>query len=68
MHYARGNDRSAAKVFKWTELELPAKTDQVIQKRQTIRDFSTRKHYPGRHKVEVQINGIRMAESAFEIV
>jgi 3-methyladenine DNA glycosylase AlkC len=68
MHYARGNDRSSTKVFKWTELELPAKTDLGIQKRQTIRDFSTRKHYPGRHKVEVQINGIRMAESAFEIV
>lgn len=67
LHYARASDRTSAKVFKWTELNLPARGDLTIQKRQTIRDFSTRKHHQGIHKVEVQINGIRMAESSFHL-
>jgi hypothetical protein len=65
LHYARAAERTAAKVFKWTELELPAKGEMTIQKRQTIRDFSTRKHHPGSHRVEVQINGVRMGEAEF---
>lgn len=67
LHYARASDRTSAKVFKWTELNLPGKGSLTIQKRQTIRDFSTRKHYQGNHKVEVQINGIRIAESSFHL-
>ena len=34
---------------------------------QTIRDFSTRRHYRGRHRVELIVNGKTMAESGFDM-
>jgi hypothetical protein len=40
----------------------------VLTKRQTIRDFSTRKHHPGAHAVELQVNGRRVARTEFLLV
>ncbi len=68
LHYARASGRASAKVFKWAALELPAGKELVLTKRQTIRDFSTRRHHPGRHRVELQVNGRRLAETAFTLL
>lgn len=67
VHYIRATGPTAQKVFKWTELELPPGAPHTLTKSQTIRDFSTRKHHPGRHRVELQINGHRLAEATFEL-
>lgn len=67
VHYARASGRASEKVFKWTALDLPAGASATLIKRQTIRDFSTRRHHPGRHRIELQINGRRLAESAFTL-
>lgn len=67
VHYARASGRASEKVFKWTELTLAPHETLALTKRQTIRDFSTRKHHPGRHRVELQINGRRLAETAFTL-
>lgn len=68
VHYARASGRASEKVFKWTELTLAPGETTTLTKRQTIRDFTTRKHHPGRHRVELQINGKRLAESAFSLL
>jgi 3-methyladenine DNA glycosylase AlkC len=65
VHYMKARGVSAEKVFKWTEADLPAHGTLELSKSQVIRDFTTRKHHPGRHRVELQINGQRVAESAF---
>lgn len=67
VHYARASGRASAKVFKWTTLELAPGESATLTKRQTIRDFTTRRHHPGRHRVELQINGRRLAETAFTL-
>lgn len=67
VHYARASGRASAKVFKWTALELAAGESVELTKRQTIRDFTTRRHHAGRHRVELQINGRRLAETAFTL-
>jgi len=67
VHYARASGRASAKVFKWTALELAPGESVELTKRQTIRDFTTRRHHPGRHRVELQINGRRLAETAFTL-
>ena len=67
IHYARASGRSSAKVFKWAALDLAAGESVELTKRQTIRDFTTRRHHPGRHRVELQINGRRLAETAFTL-
>ncbi len=65
VHYARASGRASEKVFKWTTLTLAPGETVVLTKRQTIRDFSTRKHHPGAHGVELQVNGRRVARAAF---
>ncbi|MBE2286501.1 MAG: DNA alkylation repair protein [Prosthecobacter sp.] len=65
VHYVKARGVSAEKVFKWTEADLPAKATLDLAKAQVIRDFTTRKHHAGRHRVELQINGERMAETVF---
>ncbi len=67
VHYARTIGKASEKVFKWTQLDLGAQEALTLIKRQTIRDFSTRRHHPGKHRIELQINGRRLAETAFSL-
>ena len=54
-------------MFKWSVLDLAARTIVALTKRQVIRDFTTRRHFAGRHVIELQINGRRRAETAFHL-
>lgn len=67
LHYVRAGAATSQKVFKWTEIELSAGEALTLTKRQTFKDFTTRKHYPGVHRIELQVNGQRIAETAFEL-
>lgn len=68
VHYVKANGGTSEKVFKWSELELPARATKTLQKRQTFKNFTTRKHFAGTHLVELQINGQRLAKNAFLLV
>ena len=48
----------SSKVFKLKELVLSAGQEVFISKNQRLMDFTTRKHYPGKHKLSIQVNGI----------
>jgi len=67
VHYVKKSGASSAKVFKLKLLELPPRATFVIRHKQRIQDFTTRVHYPGRHEVELFINGERMARTFFEL-
>lgn len=67
LHYARASGRASEKVFKWKQVRLAPGETLVLAKRQTIRDFSTRKHHAGRHVVELQVNGRRLARATFTL-
>lgn len=68
VHYARAGGKTAAKVFKLKTFDLAARGTTNLSIRQTIRDFSTRRHHPGRHEVELIVNGRTMATAAFELL
>lgn len=68
VHYVKAHGGSTEKVFKWTELTLPPNSALDLTKKQTLLDFTTRRHYPGQHRIELQINGHRLAETQFELV
>ena len=68
IHYVKASGKASAKVFKWSEASLPPGKPLILTKRQTIRDFTTRSHNAGRHRVELQVNGQRLAETEFELV
>lgn len=68
IHYARAGSKTAAKVFKWKAIDLAAGETAALSIRQTIRDFSTRRHHPGRHRIELIVNGQTIAETAFDLL
>lgn len=65
IRYARKSGTASAKVFKLREATLPPGTRLTLSRRQIIRDFTTRKHHPGRHEIEITINGVTLAKEAF---
>ena len=65
IHFVKSSGAAAAKVFKWKELTLEPAASLKLEKSQRIQDFTTRKHYPGRHKVVLLVNGHEVAESVF---
>lgn len=67
VHYVKARGVAFEKVFKWTELELAAGQQITLSKNQLIRDFTTRKHHAGHHRVELQVNGQRLAAVGFDL-
>jgi len=68
VHYVKARGAAFEKVFKWMELELPAQKKVVLSKTQVIRDFTTRKHHPGHHRIELQVNGERLTTAGFDLM
>jgi 3-methyladenine DNA glycosylase AlkC len=65
IHYLKASGASSAKVFKGKTLTLAPGQKLSWKKRQVIRDFSTRKHHSGVHRIDLQINGQRIASTEF---
>jgi len=40
----------------------------VVRRNQVIKDFTTRKHFAGRHGVQVMVNGEVLGSAAFEVL
>ena len=65
--YVKSAGHSAAKVFKLKAFTLGAREQQRISREQHIRELTTRKHYPGKHRVHVLVNGERLGSVEFEL-
>lgn len=65
IHYVKKSGGSSAKVFKWKELRVGPGETATLTKSQVVKDFTTRKHHAGHHRVEVMINGAVFAEAGF---
>jgi 3-methyladenine DNA glycosylase AlkC len=66
VEYARPEGKVSRKVFQIKE-ESFAPGTHVISRKLTLADQSTRKHYPGQHRITIIVNGVGMAEAAFEL-
>ena len=66
--YLKSAGHSASKVFKLKAFTLGAGARQRINREQHIRELTTRKHYPGTHRVHVLVNGERLASAQFELL
>jgi len=58
---------SGEKVFKLKKIQLAAKDEILLKGKRRLDHFSTRKMYPGQHKLMLQINGQRLAEATFMV-
>jgi len=68
IHYVKKNGETSRKVFKWRTLPLEAGATLALDKQQTVRDYTTRKHYPGMHTVELLVNGMHVGASRFRLL
>ncbi len=67
VHYVKKSGATSVKMFKLKTLTLAAQETLTITRSQTIRNFTTRMHYAGKHAVEIFINGECLARGAFTL-
>lgn len=60
--------KSSRKVFKITERKLEANEKINIARKQRFTDFTTRKHFPGKHKLEIIVNGKTKSSLSFQLI
>lgn len=66
--FRKARGEVAPKVFKVATVELGPGERASLRGRVRLHEMTTRKHYPGRHTVDVQVNGARHAGGAFELL
>lgn len=66
VHYAKPRGKSSRKIFQIGEATFePGR--HVISKKRSFADQSTRKHYPGEHRISIIVNGVEMAKASFQL-
>ncbi len=65
VYYMKANGKPNRKLFKITENTFPADTIITFNKKLSFKDLTTRKHYTGKHKLAIVINGNELAEQEF---
>lgn len=67
VHFVKANGKSSPKVFKLRRVELPAGGRMDFVTKVSLAVHTTRKPHPGRHLVEVFVNGIAIPAGSFEV-
>ena len=68
IYYVKANGSLSRKVFHLAAKTYQPNTVYHIKKQQRFQDFTTRKHYPGKHKIGILINGKEMAVKEFVLI
>jgi hypothetical protein len=67
IHYAKKTGALLPKVFKLKELSLKPGASISISKKQSFKDFTTRKHFSGVHLLEILVNGVVVKKVEFRV-
>ncbi len=68
LDFARPNGRRGQKVFKLKSMDLQAGVPVTLTKRHALKgDATTFTLHPGLHRLAVQVNGVVLAEAAFDL-
>jgi 3-methyladenine DNA glycosylase AlkC len=67
VHFVKANGSHSPKVFKGGEFEVDPGGTATFRKTISLKQHSTRTHYPGTHRVEVQLNGATIEGGSFEL-
>ncbi|MDC3987972.1 DNA alkylation repair protein [Polyangium jinanense] len=65
IHYPGATGKSRPKVFKLRKIELLPSGRERIEGRVKLVDLTTRRHYPGEHRIELRINGVDFSLGQF---
>lgn len=67
VYYVKSNGKALPKVFQLKEVEMEPGT-HVISKKHSFANFSTRKHFQGKHKFEIVVNGVVKGQNILEVI
>jgi 3-methyladenine DNA glycosylase AlkC len=67
VHFVKANGETRPKVFKLRRIALPPRGRVELASSVSFQDMTTRQHYPGRHRIEVLVNGIAYPLAEFEV-
>ena len=65
IHHVKADGSLSPKVFKWKTVTLAAGQDHALQRRHAMRPITTRRYYPGQHRIVILINGAETASGHF---
>jgi 3-methyladenine DNA glycosylase AlkC len=65
VHYVKAKGGTSPKVFKGWTIDLAPGEKRELRKALSMRDVSIRRHFAGRHRVAIQVNGAVLAERSF---
>lgn len=67
IHFVKANGTSSPKVFKMAVARWAAGSSIELRKTVSLADLTTRKHYPGRHRINLQLNGAALPLGEFTL-
>jgi hypothetical protein len=67
VHYVKAGGGTSAKVFKLKSLQLVGGDAVRLQKKVSLADLTTRRHFPGVHRVDALVNGQAMPIGNFTV-
>ncbi len=68
VHFVKANGRTNAKVFKIGSVDLLPGEHVSFRKVISLAEMTTRRHYPGEHRIELLINGETHPIGAFDVL
>ena len=67
VHFVKANGSTSPKVFKLAVVDVAAGEEVSVRKTIPLAPLSTRTHYAGKHRVELQMNGAAHVLGAFTL-
>lgn len=68
IHHVKANGTTRPKVFKFRTLALAPGETVELAKRHAIKPITTRSYHPGRHAVELLVNGEPLGQAKFDLL
>jgi 3-methyladenine DNA glycosylase AlkC len=68
VYYVKASGKQTRKIFKMAESDYKPATIYSFKKEQRFQDFTTRKHFPGKHKIGIVVNGQELATAEFMLL
>ncbi len=65
--FMKANGKHSRKIFKIYEKDYEEK-ERTFKRKHSFTEVTTRKHYPGEHKISIIINGVERASGAFILI
>ena len=67
IYFLKANGTLSKKIFKIKEKSYSAKHQEVITKKHSFKQLTSRKHYPGVHKLSIVVNGVEYESISFGV-